>query len=106
MTGRINNPESCICCARRSDGLAVGRPNQLGWYCNECGPDLAKIALKMAAKRELDIYERRACAQVAELCGTSEITLNKDELADFIAWAVTEFGTEIRKQIDGNEAPF
>ena len=102
---RLNNPESCIICARRADGIAVGRPDNLGWFCEECGLDRAKEAIKMPAK-QFDIFEKRACEQVAELCGTSTVTLSAQELPDFIQWAVENFAEQIRAQVQSGKPPF
>lgn len=103
---RINNSHLCISCSRRADGLAVGRPGHLGWFCNTCGPDLAQIALAMAKTPEFDIVEQRAANKVAELSGLSEFTLTASELPDFIKWAVTEFGEAVRKELEGKDVPF
>lgn len=96
MTTRINNPQACIVCGRRADGMAVGEPDRLGWYCEECGVDKAKEALSMG--RALDAVEKRACVKVAELCGTS-VTLNTDEMAEFVEWAVEEFAKAMRQEV-------
>jgi len=106
MRSRINNPEVCIVCARRADGLAVGHPRRLGWFCNECGPVLAKKALHMTEHRKFDPFEERAAASVAALVGTSTITLSQEELAEFITWAVKEFGEALAKEIDAGWPPF
>lgn len=103
--GRINNPESCICCGRRADGLAVGKPNHLGWYCYECGPDLAKEAVAMK-KREFDIIEQRAIKSVAAMIGTEPITLDPKEAPDFMKWLIEEFSQAMRREIEGGSAPF
>lgn len=109
---RINNPHSCIVCARRADGTAVGKPpsqnfnGRLGWYCSDCGPYLAKEVLLMADKPSFDVYEKRACETVAALCGMDEFTMTKAELPEFIRWAVTEFGNAIRAEIEAGSPPF
>lgn len=105
MTSRINNPESCICCARRTDGLAVGRPGRLGWYCNDCGPDLARIALQMQ-NRNFDSLEQRIAEQVAAKAGSDPLTIEPAELPAFISWAVKEFADTIRKEVETGGAPF
>lgn len=106
MNSRLNNVQLCFCCGRRADGWAVGRPGRLAWGCNQCGIDLVKVGLSMAGSKELDEFEKRACAKVAELVGTTEVTLNKDELAEFVGWAVKEFGDAVRKEIESGAAPF
>jgi hypothetical protein len=103
--GRINHHAVCIVCARRSDGLAAGKPGRLGWYCHRCGPELAQEAIEMKPK-DMDQLEQRACETVAALCGVSEITLSQGELAEFIAWAVKEFGDALRKEIEDAVIPF
>lgn len=103
---RINNQHICISCGRRSDGLAVGRPNHLGWFCTTCGPDLARIALEMAQTPEFDAVEKRVAQKVAELSGLSEFRMTKDELPEFVQWAVREFSEAMRKELEGTGAPF
>lgn len=105
MTSRINNPEACICCGRRADGLAVGKPQKLGWYCNECGPDLAKAAVAMA-QREFDIIEKRAIKAVSDMIGNDPITLEPNETPDFLKWMIDEFSQAMRREIESGAAPF
>jgi ribosomal protein L37AE/L43A len=100
---RLNNSHACIACARRSDGLAVGRPQKLGWYCVECGPNIAAKALYM---KNLDAVEQRACEKVAAEAGQEPITLAPEELPAFIAWAVKSFAETMRKDLDQGGAPF
>ncbi|MFK4647197.1 ribosomal protein L37AE/L43A [Bradyrhizobium ottawaense] len=100
---RLNNSHACIACARRSDGLAVGRPQKLGWFCLECGPDIARKALYM---KNLDAVEQRACEKVAAEAGQEPITIAPSELPAFIAWAVKEFAETMRKDLDEGGAPF
>lgn len=104
MNNRINNSQACICCGRRADGLAVGEPNKLGWYCLECGPGLAKVALAMTS-RDFDIIERRAIEAVAQKIG-GDVTLTVDEMADFIKWLVGEYAQAMRSEIENGGAPF
>lgn len=103
---RLNNPDSCICCARRTSGLAVGRPGRLAWYCDDCSPDLARIALQMAQNRNLDAVEQRACLKVAEECGAEPLAIPSAELPAFIAWAVKQFADTMRKDLESGGAPF
>jgi hypothetical protein len=93
---RLNNPELCIVCARRADGMAVGKPDRLGWFCIECGPERAKEALAMG--RKLDEVEKRAAKRVAALCDTA-ITLEPKELPEFVEWAVQEFAKAMRQEV-------
>lgn len=106
MHNRINNPHVCISCGRRSDGLAVGRPGRLGWYCLECNVDLARIALEMAGSKNLDAVEQRACLKVAEGCGDDAVTLSPQELPAFIAFVVKSFADTMRKDMEEGGAPF
>jgi hypothetical protein len=94
----INNPNICFVCGRRACGLAVGEPQHLGWYCDDCNSEVAKKAI---VSRKFDVFEERACQAVAELAGT-DITLTKAEMADFVRWAVTEFGNALRKELESN----
>lgn len=105
MTTRVNNPESCIACARRANGLAVGNPKKLGWYCADCGPDIARTALQMQT-RNLDSLEQRTCLKVAEQAGAEPLTLTPQELPAFIAWAVKSFADTMRKDLEEGGAPF
>jgi ribosomal protein L37AE/L43A len=104
MTSRINNPESCICCARRADGVAVGRPEKLAWYCLECGPEMAKIALAMHT-RAFDALEKSAALAVANDAGGA-IEVPDTEAPAFILWVVEQFAQNMRKQIADGGAPF
>jgi hypothetical protein len=104
MTSRVNNPESCISCSRRADGLAVGTPKKLGWYCMECGPDLAKIALALNT-RQFDAVEKRAAEFVATEAG-GQIEVPATEAPAFILWVIEQFSNSMRKEIEGGGAPF
>lgn len=95
-SSRINNSESCVVCARRSDGLAVGQPRALGWYCNECGSTLAwKVLFKMV---NMDKIEQDACIKVAELAG-GDVSIPANELPAFIAWCVKQFAETVRSEV-------
>jgi len=101
----VNNPEACICCGRRADGIAVGRPGKLGWYCHECGPELARIALHMLT-RDWDAIEKRAAEGIAAQIGGDLETVPATELPAFVLWVVAQFSESMRKQIETGEAPF
>jgi hypothetical protein len=105
MTSRVNNPESCICCSRRADGLAVGRPQKLGWFCRDCGPDLARKALHMD-NRTFDTLENLVAEQVAKDAANGDVTLTPKELPEFIRWCVTHFADTMRKHVESGKAPF
>lgn len=94
--------EACIVCSRRHDGLAVGRPNRLGWYCLECGPSNARTALYM---KNMDGVEQRACLKVAEEID-GDITIPAAELPAFISWCVKMFAENMRRDIENGGAPF
>jgi hypothetical protein len=103
---RINNPEACIVCARRADGLAVGwvtkKQTHLGWYCQQCGPSNARSALSM---KNMDIIEQRACLKVANEVG-GDLVIPAAELPAFISWCVKEFAENMRDEIENGGAPF
>jgi hypothetical protein len=103
---RINNPQSCIACARHSSGMAAGKQGWLGWFCDECGPVLARKVLFM---KDLDSFETAACRKVAaEIYSNHEgdLLITRDELPAFIGWVVKEFAECMRKQVEDGEAPF
>ena len=110
VQARLNNPESCICCGRRADGLAVGRPGKLGFYCIECGPDMAKVALALLASsgRPLDGVEQRVLERLAgeAVSGEESLTVPAAELPAFLAWAVKSFATGMRDEIAAGGPPF
>ena len=103
---RINNPEACIVCSRRTDGMAVGRPTRLGWYflATNAAPPNALSALSM---KNMDDVEQRACVMVAaEVNAGNEITIPATELPAFIAWCVKAFAENMRRDIENGGAPF
>lgn len=102
-SSRFNDHFLCVVCRCRADGLAVGKPEKLAWYCKDCGPRRARRALMT---KKFDVFEERACCAVAEFMGTSEITLRKDEMADFVRWVVEEFGNALRKDLESDNPPF
>lgn len=103
---RVNNSEACISCSRRADGLAVGHPGKLGWYCKDCGSDLAKIALAMHT-RDFDVVEKRAAEDVSAILDYTEpVVLTADEMPRFIRWAVTNFADKMRDAIASGAPPF
>jgi hypothetical protein len=104
MPSRVNNSEACICCSRRADGLAVGQPSKLGWYCKDCGPDLAKIALALHA-RQFDAVEKRAACAIAEAAG-GPIDVPAQEAPAFILWVVEQFADRMRKDMASGAPPF
>ena len=104
MTSRVNNPEACICCGRRSDGIAVGKPGKLGWFCNDCGAPMAKSALALHT-REFDAIEKRAAEAVATAAGGA-IEVPMAEGPAFILWVVENFALSMRKQIESGSPPF
>jgi hypothetical protein len=102
---RINNPEACICCGRRADGLAVGRPGKLAWYCLECGPDLARIAMNMMT-RDWDAIEKRAAEGIAQEIGGDLEGVPAAELPGFVLWVIEKFSESMRKQVETGQPPF
>ncbi len=101
---RINNSESCICCARRADGVAVGKPGKLGFYCNDCGPDMAKIALAMHTRQFDDVEKRAAQAVAAAAGGAIEVPIT--ESPAFILWVVEQFAENMRRDMESGAPPF
>jgi ribosomal protein L37AE/L43A len=101
---RIKNPHSCFICSRRSDGLAVGKPDKLAWFCEECGIKLAKEAYSMP--KEFDIFEDRALARIAAKLPPTDFNFPASELPAFLKWMIDDFGEEIRKEIESGKAPF
>ena len=99
MLDRLNNSESCICCARRSDGLAVGMKGRWGWYCLECGPTTAWKVLHMVPQN-MDAVEHAACLKVADMV-EGDLNVPSQELPAFIAWCVKQFANAMREQFDG-----
>lgn len=93
-------------CGRRAGSFAVGKPDKLLWYCDDCGVDVAKEVLEMKQK-EFDVYEKRAAANVAKSLGNEPITLSPEEMTQFVSWAVEQFAINVRNQIiSGNDVPF
>lgn len=106
MTGRINDYNSCVVCGRLPDGLGVGDPKRIGWYCENCGPETARKATDMAGSKTFKKLEQAAIKSVAALCGDGEIRMKPDEFEQFVAWAVENFGVEMRRIIGSGEPPF
>lgn len=104
MTKKICSWETCICCGRRADGLAVGTATKFGAYCLSCGPDMAKIALAMTT-REFDAVEKRAAHKIADEIG-SELSVPAVELPAFVLWVIEQFAENMRKDIEQGGSPF
>jgi hypothetical protein len=102
---RINNPQSCIVCARHSSGMAAGKQGWLGWFCDECGPVLARKALFV---KDLDSFEISACQKVAaEIADDDEhVLIQREDLTEFISWVIKRFAEVMRKTVEDGEAPF
>lgn len=101
---RLNNHHVCFMCGRRADGMAVGNPDRLGWYCNECGLERAKEAIRMP--KDMDVFEQRALQKVAASLPADQFNFPASELPQFIKWVIDDFGEAIRKEVDGGKAPF
>jgi hypothetical protein len=104
QAARINNSESCLCCSRRADGLAVGHPGKLAWYCNQCGPNMAKIALALH-ERQFDAVEKRAALAVAEAAGGA-IEVPAAEVPAFVLWVIEQFANCMRQDMASGAPPF
>jgi hypothetical protein len=95
----INNPEACIVCSRRSDGVAVGQPGRLGWYCFDCGPVIAWSVFYMET-RNFDQVEQRACLRVAEVLGDGDLEVPAAEVPAFLAYVIKEFALAMRQDVE------
>jgi len=94
---RLNNPQSCIVCARRAGAFAVGNGGRFGWFCEVCGPDLAWKAFSAV---HMDDVEMRACKAVAEMAldGDPDLVIHAAELPDFLSWCIIRFADAMRKE--------
>ena len=77
-------------------------PEHLGWYCSECGTELAMRATKA---KDFDIYETRAAVKVADSVG-GDLSVSAVELPAFVKWVVDEFAKAIRDEVASGRAPF
>jgi hypothetical protein len=108
-----NNPHVCLC-SRRADGFAVGKPGNLLWYCDECGPAIAKMVLKMTDKA-FDAYEQRAVTAASEAGGEYLDGAGKGDAFDRVTpeeWSemtvriIRTFADTIRREVESGVAPF
>jgi hypothetical protein len=107
------DPNPCFICRRRDSGLGVAKGNQLRWYCDDCGTDLAKKANAMS-RREFDRAEQlaieeasnRAGAYLDQLGKTDLATLTEHEWREMWIRYTRDFGECMRKVILNHEAPF
>ena len=104
MSRPFNSIEQCIVCRRRASGLAVGKPEKLGWFCEGCGIPLAKEVTSMKEK-EYDVIEKRAIQRVADKIG-EDLVCPKAELPQFIEWLISDFGEAIKQEVSGDSPPF
>lgn len=98
MTRPFNNLSQCIVCRRRSSGVAVGKPDKLGWFCNECASERAKEITTMPDKK-FDAVEKRAIAAVAQKIG-GDLQCPQSELPQLIEWLISDFGVALKAEID------
>ena len=105
MKHLVNTPYVCIVCRSHDDGLGVGSPNRVSWYCKRCGPHRARIVHDMD-KPTLDAYERRALESVRAQLQDGDLDVPASEILPFLEWLITTYGEEIRKDIDNGGAPF
>lgn len=94
----FNNINQCIVCRRRASGVAVGKPDKLGWLCHECGIERAKEVATMKEKA-FDQLEKRAIQRIAEKIG-EDLQCPKDELPQLIEWLIADFGEALKAEID------
>lgn len=107
MTSKVrvlNNDQVCSVCRRRAHGLAVGKRDRAAWFCEPCGPSLARTILHMP-QDQFDGIERDAIDAILEQLPET-ITVPDAERAMFIGWIIDTFGTEIRKAAENGSAPF
>ena len=108
-----NHYATCGICQRRADGIGYSANGKLPvvWVCADCGPERARKASRM---RDFDIYEKKAFDSGARKAGEFRDTIGKTDLAVLsleeyeaflMAFHVT-FVEEIRRMVEGGEAPF
>lgn len=98
MTRPFNTYQLCIVCRRRSSGVAVGKPDKLGWFCNECASERAKEITAMPDKK-FDAIEKRAIQRVADKIG-ADLDCPQSELPQLIEWLISDFGEALKAEID------
>ena len=98
MTRPFNTYQICIVCRRRSSGIAVGKPDKLGWLCHQCGIERAKEITAMKDKT-FDAIEKRAIQKVADKIG-GDLQCPKEELSQLIEWLIGDFGEALKAEID------
>lgn len=100
----LNKFGTCVVCRAQSQGLAVGEPGRLGWYCEECGPERAERIVKMK-EGALNKLEQDAVMRLLEDLPET-ITVPAGERVLFIEWIIAEFGKNVRRELDANTPPF
>lgn len=93
----LNTPSLCFICRRRSDNVAVGKPEKLAWFCLGCGAQLAKDAYDMGKK--FDTHERAAIEKVAAKLPAEDFNVPAEELPRFVEWLIEDFGDELRQEL-------
>jgi hypothetical protein len=107
MRNRVGNDQSCFVCSRRADGAAVssgpGPREALGWFCADCGADIAREAIDMSATR-FDALEQAAIAKIAaELKDgrPDDVTIPREEITLFVGWVIESFAETMRDTMKG-----
>ncbi len=104
MSALLNFQPVCFICKRRSSGFAVGHNHKaLGWFCEACGPKLAKRCFDMKTPI-FDRYEEKALETAGERGGAYLDTIKKTDLADltegqwktFLERVINGFGEGMR----------
>lgn len=104
MTLPLNDEHVCGVCRRRAHGLAVGKPGRALWFCDACGPSLARTIMN-ASPQSFDAIERDALDRVLEqLPDTIEVA--PEDRHEFVTWIIREFGAGMRKAAADGHAPF
>jgi ribosomal protein L37AE/L43A len=99
--------ESCIVCARRAGASAIGQLPRVGWYCDQCGIQIAEYAYAMTNK-DFDTVEQAACKAVAAILNSTDdqqLTIPRDEVPLFVSWVVDEFAKQMREYVRTGEVP-
>lgn len=109
MKSRINDDIACVVCARMAKPFAVGMKHRLGWYCESCGPTLARSIMALTLT-DLNAVEQAACKRVADTLindsNDDPVAIPRHEMPLFVHWVIEEFSKEMRTMIQDGEIPF
>jgi ribosomal protein L37AE/L43A len=105
LSSLLNNEHVCGVCRRRAHGLAAGRPGKALWFCDPCGPAIAREIVMTFDQQRLDAIEAEALNRVLDQLPDA-IEVAPAERHEFVTWLIREFGTQIRKAARDGHAPF